>query len=91
LRRTAPGRYGGTGSFFLPLSCAGRLYPQGEQVPFTITVGITLAVPFNGAMVATRVNATYVNQRRINHTPCVGALGHDAASYHGHLQPSGAT
>jgi hypothetical protein len=91
LGRIGPGRYGGTGSFSLPLSCAGRLYPQGELVPFTITVRITLAVPFGGAMVATRVNATYVNQRRINRTPCVGALGHDAASYHGHLQPIAAT
>lgn len=88
LQRTAPGLYRGIGSFFLPLSCAGRLYPQGEQVPFTITVRITFAVPFAGAIVATRVNASYVNRQRINRTPCVGALGHDAASYHGHLQPT---
>jgi len=36
------------------------------------------------------VSATYVNRQRLNRTPCVAALGHDAASYHGHLQPIGA-
>jgi hypothetical protein len=90
LRRTGPGRYRGTGSFLLPLRCAGRVYAQGEQVPFTISVRITLAVPFGSGTVATRVSGTYVNRRRINRTPCVAALGHDAASYHGHLQPIGA-
>jgi hypothetical protein len=88
LRRTGPGRYSGNGSFSLPLWCAGRLYPQGETVPFTINVRITLAVPFGDQSVATRVSATYVNRRRINRTPCVAALGHDAASYHGHLAPT---
>jgi hypothetical protein len=88
LTRTGPGRYSGSGSFFLPLSCAGRVYAQGEKVPFTISVRITLAVPFGAQSVATRVSATYVNRRRINRTPCVAALGHDAASYHGHLAPS---
>jgi hypothetical protein len=72
----------------LPLRCAGRLYAQGEKVPFTIDVRITLAVPFGDQSVATRVSATYVNRRRINRTPCVAALGHDAASYHGHLAPT---
>ena len=86
LRRTGPGRYSGNGSFFAPLRCAGRVYPQGEKVPFTINVKITFAVQFGGGSVATRVSATYLNRRRINQTPCVAALGHDAASYHGHLQ-----
>lgn len=88
LHRAGPGRYSGSSSFFLPLRCAGRLYPRGEKVPFTISVRITLAVPFGSSVVATRVSATYVNLRRINRTPCVAALGHDAASYHGHLAPS---
>jgi hypothetical protein len=64
------------------------VYAQGEKVPFTISVRITLAVPFGAQSVATRVSATYINRRRINRTPCVAALGHDAASYHGHLAPS---
>ena len=88
LSRTGPGRYSGSGSFSLPLRCAGRVYAQGEKVPFTINVRITLAVPFGDQTVATRVSATYVNRRRINRTPCVAALGHDAASYHGHLAPT---
>jgi hypothetical protein len=90
LTRVGPGQYRGSGSFFLPLRCAGRVYARGEQVPFTITVTVTLAVPFGDGMVATRVSATYLNRRRINRTPCVAALGHDAASYHGHLAPIGA-
>jgi hypothetical protein len=88
LRRRGPARYVGGGSFFAPLRCAGRVYPDGEQVPFTITVEITRAVIFGPAVVATRVSATYVNRRRINLTPCVAALGHDAASYHGHVIPT---
>ena len=88
LQRTGPGRYIGSGFFFLPLGCAGRVYAQGEVVPFTISVRITLAVPFNGQSVATRVSARYVNRKRVNRTPCVAALGHDAASYHGHLAPA---
>ena len=87
LKRVGPGQYRGNGSFSLPLRCAGRVYPHGEQVPFTISVRITLAVPFGDAIVATRVSATYLNRRRINRTRCVAALGHDAASYHGHLTP----
>ena len=88
LRRTAPGRYRGSGSFFAPLRCAGRVYRRGEKVPFTIAVRITFAVPLGSGSVATRISASYVNRRRINRTPCVGVLGHDAASYHGHLQPA---
>jgi hypothetical protein len=88
LHRRGPARYVGDGSFFVPLRCAGRVYPNGEKVPFTITVEITRAVIFGPAVVATRVSATYVNSRRINLTPCVAALGHDAASYHGHVIPS---
>jgi hypothetical protein len=86
LHRRGPGSYAGKGSFVAPLRCAGRLYPAGEKVPFTITVKITLAVPFGAGSIATRVSATYRNRKRLNRTPCVGALGHDAASYHGHLQ-----
>jgi hypothetical protein len=87
LHRREPGTYAGSGSFFLPLRCAGRLYRAGEKVPFRITVKITLAVPFGASNFATRISATYVNRRRLNRTPCVAALGHDAASYHGHIEP----
>jgi phosphate/sulfate permease len=85
LSRRGPGLYAGIGSFFSALRCAGRVYPQGQEVPFTITVGVTTATQVGTVVVATRIIATYQNRIRINLTPCVGALGHDAARYHGHL------
>jgi hypothetical protein len=88
LQLVAPGSYSGNGSFFAPLRCAGRVYPRGQKVPFTITVTITRAAALGPATIATRVSTTYVNRRRINRTPCVAVLGHDSARYHGHLIPS---
>ena len=81
----SPGMYSGQGRFAAPLSCDGRTYPKGARVPFTITVNIDTAVLVNDVVVAGRVSATYINAMRINHTPCVAGLGHDAARYHGHL------
>ena len=86
LRRSKPGYYAGSGTFFAPLRCGSRIYPRGASVPFTITVQVTAALGAPGTLVASRVNATYLNRSRRNLTPCVGVLGHDAASYHGHLQ-----
>ena len=85
LYRLSPGYYVGTGRFFAPLECGGRAYPQGSAVPFTITVRVTAARVIGGVLSASRVNATYVNRSRRNLTLCVAALGHDAASYHGHI------
>ena len=87
LRRLGPGRYAGNTSFYSPLRCAGRLYPQGQKIPFTITVRITQASLVGAVAIATRINATYRNRKRINLTPCVGVLGHDSARYHGQLTP----
>jgi hypothetical protein len=88
LHRRGPERYSASSSFFSPLSCAGRVYPRGQKVLFTITVRITLAEQVGPATIATRVAASYQNRRRINRTPCVAVLGHDAARYHGHLVSS---
>jgi hypothetical protein len=85
LERRAAGHYSGQGSFTAPLICDGRTYPKGERIPFTIAVTIDAAIVQNDVLVAGRVSATYANLRRINNTPCVAALGHDAAGYHGHL------
>ncbi|HUO72715.1 MAG TPA: hypothetical protein VMU39_18240 [Solirubrobacteraceae bacterium] len=85
LHRGKPGYYVGKGTFFAPLRCAKRVYPNGAAVPFTITVQVTAALQTPTDLVASRVNATYVNLSRRNLTPCVGVLGHDAAVYHGHL------
>jgi hypothetical protein len=88
LRRRAPAFYTGSGTFYAPLRCGTRTYLRGEQVPFKITVRITKALLLNGIVVAARVNASYTNRGRMNLTPCVAALGHDAATYHGHLEGS---
>ncbi len=86
LTRKRPGYYTGTGSFYVPLTCGGKLYRRGELAPFTITVTVTAALRDpTGTIVATRVNATYTNTQRRNLTKCVAFPGHDAASYHGHV------
>jgi hypothetical protein len=86
LRRRGAALYLGSGRFYAPARCGGRTYPRGILVPFTIAVRVT-AVGLNsaGILVASRVRAQYTNSSRTNLTPCVAALGHDAASYHGHL------
>jgi hypothetical protein len=85
LLRRSPGHYSGRGSFAAPLQCDGATYPTGARVPFMITVRIDSAVVSNGTVIASRVSATYTNAVRINLTPCVAVLGHDAAAYHGHV------
>ncbi len=86
LTRKRPGYYTGNGSFYAPLKCGGRTYGRGEAVPFTVTVTVTAALRDpTGALVATRVNATYTNKTRRNLTKCVDFPGHDAATYHGHV------
>lgn len=92
LHRQAPGYYVGYSNFFRPVRCGSRVYRPGERVPFRITVRVTQALlATGGTVIASRVNATYRNQVRYNLTPCVAYLGHDAASFHGHvvLAPSG--
>lgn len=74
LHAVGPSKYTGAGEFLAPLLCAGRIYRPGQSVPFTITVRVTAA----GQLIA-----TYVNRSRLNLTPCVGVLGHDAARYTG--------
>jgi hypothetical protein len=95
LHLRAPGYYVGQGSFSAPLRCGNQTYRNGEAVPFTITVRVTAAVVVGGVDAATRVGASYANRSRTNRTPCVAVLGHDAATYHGHLvlssPPTGGT
>jgi hypothetical protein len=89
LKQMQPGYYVGHGSYFAPLRCAGKIYRPGERVPFTITVTVTTAVTINGVLTAGRLYTTYANPIRFNLTPCVAVLGHDSASYHGHIVPTG--
>jgi hypothetical protein len=75
--------YVGQGTFFAPVRCGGRRYARGESVPFTVTVRITGTDVTTGTAVATGIDATYTNRRRVNRTPCVMVPGHDAAVYQG--------
>jgi hypothetical protein len=89
LTRTAPGHYAGSGRFFAPLKCAGRVYAAGEEIPFQIKVRITATTTAaDGTNVASAISATYVNKSRLNLTRCVIVLGHDSARYRGTAVPS---
>lgn len=88
LRRLSAGYYRGSGRFYAPLRCAKRTYSKGESVPFTIAVRVTAATVANATVLATGVRASYTNRTRTNLTPCFAVLGHDAATYRGHLMGS---
>ena len=79
LQKKATETYTGTGVFYAPLRCAGRIYPQGQKIPFRITVRVTATTGTK----ASAIRATYVNRSRVNLTPCIGVLGHDSARYVG--------
>jgi hypothetical protein len=83
LQQTRTGAYAGSGLFYAPLRCSGRISPRGQEIPFRITVRITAT---NG-IAASAISATYVNRERTNLTPCIGVLGHDSARYVGLLAP----
>jgi hypothetical protein len=83
LELTRAGSYAGSGVFYAPLRCSGRIYPRGQEIPFRITVRITAT----DGTAASTIGATYVNRERTNLTPCIGVLGHDSARYVGLLAP----
>ncbi len=83
LELTSTGSYAGSGVFYAPMRCSGRIYPRGQEIPFRITVRVTAT---NGTE-ASAISATYVNRERTNLTPCIGVLGHDSARYVGLLAP----
>jgi hypothetical protein len=83
LQQTRTGAYAGSGLFYAPLRCSGRIYPRGQEIPFRISVRITAT---DGTR-ASAISATYVNRERTNLTPCIGVLGHDSARYVGLLAP----
>lgn len=92
LNRQAAGSYSGAGRFYAPLRCGTRLFPHGEAVPFKLTVQITAATQqASGALIATAIDATYVNPARTNLTPCVALPSHDAAAYDGAAAPPATT
>ena len=88
LHQTGPQSYVGTGQFYAPLLCSGRVYRPGQAIPFKITVRVTASVPSATGLGASAIRASYVNSSRVNLTPCIGVLGHDSASYSGQLVPA---
>ena len=78
---------GGADSFrgsTAPLECAAKVYSSGEEVPFTIKVANTATTTApDGTILASQITARYINTSRLNRTPCVIVLGHDAARYTG--------
>ncbi len=81
LQQTGPDAYAGSGLFYAPLRCSGRIYARGQEIPFRIAVRITATTGTD----ASAISATYVNRERTNLTPCIGVLGHDSARYTGQL------
>jgi hypothetical protein len=79
------GQYVGNGRFYAPLNCGGTVNPQGELVPFTITVHVMAKAQTSSGLVATAIRATYSNRARTNLTNCVLLPTHDAARYTGKL------
>jgi hypothetical protein len=88
LNLRTPGYYVGSGRFFAPLRCGRRTWRRGSVVPFTIAVRVTAAALAGSDVVATQIRAAYTNRTRINRTPCVAVLGHDAAVYSGQVVPT---
>ncbi len=88
LSRTGPGQYAGSGRFYAPVRCGGRTIRNGESVPFTIKVTITAAAATPGGLVASALQASYVNPSRSNLTRCVAVPGRDAAVYDGQPAPA---
>lgn len=88
LHAVGPNKYSGAGRFYAPLRCSGRPYPTGEAVPFKIKVTVTATIPAGTGTAASAIRATYVNSSRLNLTPCIGILGHDAARYTGQIPPA---
>ena len=69
LRRVGRGRYAGTGMFYAGLESKGKLYPQGEVVPYRITLTVTQIVAIQGIRFARGVDATYLNSDPVRSHP----------------------
>lgn len=85
LKRKRPGVYVGSHRFWLTLKCDGKRVKHGGYANETIKVKILHAISNGGTKVASAIHATYSNPSRYNKTRCPGGIGHDAATYGGHL------
>lgn len=87
LTRTGAGHYAGNGLFYAALQCKGAIYPQGQKVPYRVTVTVARSVTIQGTAFATALTATYANARRTDRTICPTGPSHDAATYSGTATP----
>ena len=87
LHRQRPGYYKGTGTFTVPVRCAGRVYRNGERARYTITLTVTSAVASGATAIASGFTATYRNPSRTGLTPCYSAPSYDSAHYVGAPPP----
>ena len=87
LTRRAVGLYRGTGHFWVPLRCAGRVVRHGGLATETITLRVTGTALVGTTRLVTAIRARYDNPRRVNLTRCPGGIGRDAASYAGSRVP----
>jgi hypothetical protein len=86
LRPESDGTWVGYGSFYVALSCRGRIDRRGARAPYTIRLRVTATRTVGGVRFARRLKATYVNRRRIDRTRCAIAPSYDAAGYTGRLR-----
>jgi hypothetical protein len=85
LHRSRPNHFVGHGRFYVRLRCGRRTYPRGGIAFTTVRVTVRAAQAVQTTPFATRVGATYTNQRRVNRTPCSGSIGRDGGTYSGRL------
>jgi hypothetical protein len=86
LNRQSPGVYSGWGHFWMALQCNGRVVYHSGVAAERITVRITHAARAGRTRYATVISASYFNPYRHQYTKCPGVIGHDSATYAGHLQ-----
>ncbi len=75
----------GRGSFYVALSCRGRIERHGARAPYTIMLRVAATRTVGGIRFARRLRATYVNRRRIDRTHCAMGPSYDGARYWGRL------
>jgi hypothetical protein len=86
LRRVGVGHYRGSGDFWAPLQCLGRVHALGSFVPYTIQLYVFRRKAINGIRYATGVNASYVSRSRTDNTRCPLGPASEAAWYTGRLR-----
>jgi PKD domain len=86
LYRRRDGSWVGRGSFFVALSCRGRIDRHGARAPYTIRLQVAATRTVGGIRFARRLQATYVGRARIDRTRCAIGPSYDAARYSGRLR-----